>query len=1729
MNQFFLQLDLSSVYSVDVPTLEVLVDGIAVSSILVESNGVTNLVIEFPDASDFPASLQFRFDDGLPESGRSITLNEVRVNNQLIDASDITQSVLLQGNNSTLDTLSNALAFGQIAPTQSDLGTPTLTGNGNDNVNLNGSTEADIIDGAGGNDRIRGRDNDDAINGGDGNDFIFGESGSDTIIGGLGNDIIFGGDDDDFLYGEDGDDSIIGGAGADFINGGIGVDFLIGDAGNDTILGGDGDDFISGLSGDDVILGDDGNDTIAGGDGNDTIVGGDGDDFITGEAGEDTVFAGDGADTILLGVGRDALDAGAGNDIIQLFNGDFAAGETIFGGADTDEIVFLDAITVDFSQGSINTVEQLTGSASGDVVTILDRDFAGFTTLDLEGGSDVLNVFAANDISALGTPSVQDTEIGNLIGDSNDNEITINGAQLNAIINGDGVIDLGGGTNDTINLTTTSNDLNTLGNTDADILGVEFITALPSATGVSISLTNQTEDFTVTGGDFNDTLNLGTGNDTINGGDGNDNISGRDGNDIIDGGIGDNTLNGNNGNDLFIDSGGNDVINGGGDIDTITYASALGGITVNLDTTASQDTMNAGTDRISNVENVIGSNFDDVIQSNGSANVIEAGEGNDIIVVDGRDGFDDTYDGGNGFDVIRNFHVGAPQGANESIFFDTETTFISIEEIDAQNQEIRLGNGTTIDFTNIVLTDVVDIFASNTHDNVTGSAGDDVILGRNGNDIIDGGEGNDTIEAGANDDTVTGGEGDDIIRGGSGVDVLNGNNGNDIFQISGTEGIDDTFNGGDGIDTLLNITTNTITFDSETTFNSIEILDGNNEIVQVSANTTIDFSPIASTVNVLRFQGNNGGNETITGTQVDDIIFGQNGNDILNGGEGNDTLNGGNNDDILTGGNGNDILVGGGGVDILNGDAGNDVFEVSGTTARDDTFNGGADNDVIRNSGTGNITFNGSTIFNSIEEIDGNGARINIDAGSVVDFSSIITSTNVSEIRGNNSTTTFETITGTQDDDFINGQNGNDILNGADGDDILNSGNGNDTLNGGLGNDTLRGNGTGANILNGDEGNDIFDARGLEGRDNTFNGGDGNDIIVNTTTNALNFNSGTNFIDVEEIDGNNEFINIDVGSTVDFSSITTSTDVLLIRGNNSSTSGETITGTQDDDAIDGRNGNDVLNGFTGNDDILGGGGDDIIVGGVGSDTLTGGSGNDTILSLDSSVSGASGVSITVGADILNATFDSGLDGFTFSDGGFGGSDPAGGDFARDTSTAGALQLTIDDNGTDTDQADLSGSFDIAFSLTEATDNVTLEFDYVFNLAANFEANEGASVFVELDGTAFGVEPNNFVFQMFGDGNGGTADIVSNSASINFGTLSAGSYNLSLGGFLNAFTFGDEVFTLSFDNVVISEALASSGATLPGIDADSTSTNILDGGDGNDILIGSSGADTLLGGDGNDELRSSSTQDLTVTDIEITDLSQLDSYAGQDVNPTESLITDGFTLDGNSWKSVSGAFTITTDTILEFEFRSVSEGEIHGIGFDFDNTLSGAQTIQLYGTQSFGVGGATYTDIGNFQSFSLNVSDFLGTGVFDRIFFVNDDDANSSANSSFRNIRIVEPSGTSINTTTLNGGEGQDDLFGSLGEDIFVFENASDVFTNPDTVHDFSATQGDTLDISDILSGTGANAGNIASFVDVSEANGLRIDTSGSGSFSAANTAATFSGTTDVLDAATLLANTNLII
>ncbi|MGN5081365.1 DUF5801 repeats-in-toxin domain-containing protein [Aeromonas sp. 31P] len=154
---------------------------------------------------------------------------------------------------------------------------------------------------------------------------------------------------------------------------------------------------------------------------------------------------------------------------------------------------------------------------------------------------------------------------------------------------------------------------------------------------------------TLTGSYLDEILIGGAGTDTLNG---------NAGNDILLGGAGNDSLNGGEGNDILVGGAGNDTLNGGAGNDTASYIDSTTGVTVTVNGN-NQATGGAGTDSLSNMENLVGSMFNDSLTGDGNANVLSglagsdilSGGGGDDLLLGGADG--DTLTGGGGKDTFK--------------------------------------------------------------------------------------------------------------------------------------------------------------------------------------------------------------------------------------------------------------------------------------------------------------------------------------------------------------------------------------------------------------------------------------------------------------------------------------------------------------------------------------------------------------------------------------------------------------------------------------------------------------------------------------------------------------------------------------------------------------------------------------------------------------------------------------------------------------------------------------------------------------------------------------------------------------------------------------------------------------------------------------------------------------------------------------------------------------------
>jgi len=234
-----------------------------------------------------------------------------------------------------------------------------------------------ILNGTNNDDELVGSINNDIIRGRNGIDFILADAGNDIVFAGNDDDLVFGDAGNDILFGDNGNDTVDGGAGNDQVFGGRGNDNLTGDIGNDILSGNENDDFIDGGDGTDVLFGGTGSDSLNGGLGNDTLWGGDGDDFLLDVSGNNTLLGGNGADVFIdvgNSTGRNTLFGGAGSDLFVI-------------GAES------------LSSTGIDVVRDFRAGAGGDVIDVTSV----LNSVDFAlGAGNGASVSATNSTGALG-------------------------------------------------------------------------------------------------------------------------------------------------------------------------------------------------------------------------------------------------------------------------------------------------------------------------------------------------------------------------------------------------------------------------------------------------------------------------------------------------------------------------------------------------------------------------------------------------------------------------------------------------------------------------------------------------------------------------------------------------------------------------------------------------------------------------------------------------------------------------------------------------------------------------------------------------------------------------------------------------------------------------------------------------------------------------------------------------------------------------------------------------------------------------------------------------------------------------------------------------------------------------------------------------------------------------------------------------------------------------------
>ena len=1046
----------------------------------------------------------------------------------------------------------------------------------------------------------------------------------------------------------------------------------------------------------------------------------------------------------------------------------------------------------------------------------------------------------------------------------------------------------------------------------------------------------------------------------------------------------------------------------------------------------------------SNTEDIVTSNYNDIIYAGAGDDDVETKDGDDVII--GGLG-DDRLEGGRGDDVYV-YNVG--DGRDDII--------------DASGSDIiKMGEGITKDDVYLTMnsggyhflvrfkdndTDQIRIFNQFTYD--TNSV--ETILFTNGDTInlkdqalkgqYIGTTGDDDINLGLNFDgnIVEAGKGDDIIQSSYYSDdtyIFNIGDGKDIIYSNNNDGGINKIKFGAGIrkddiyfDTAMNIQHEG--YGSHYNF-VIRFNDNDNDQIAISYNHNYDHH----TITTLEFEDGtildisdvdllDNVNESISGTASDDILDGRGGDDDLYGSDGDDILIGGTGDDSILGGSGHDTYIfnKGDGKDIIgsinNGDTNsNDKIVFGESILQENIYLLASGYNLIvkfRDNDSDQIT-----LGNHLSDFSTKTELLEFYDGSVMDLMDI-----------DNLQLSYE---GRDVTDYIHGNEAANEIDAKDGDDRIFANGGDDIITGGLGDD----------YIYGGSGNDSY----------IFNIGDGRDTISDSEgSDKIQFGEGIQLEDIYFVKesystlhikfANNsddqitissyffgsivEILEFFDGSTIDISDSDSFTFQFLTTDEN-----DGISGSNNADIIDGKGGNDFLRGLDGDDILIGGLGDDNITGGAGSDSyiFNIGDGIDTITDnsgdLDKIIfgEGITAVDIYINTQTYNedahlylnfkdnasdqiiikhyASYDNNkVEQLQFADG----------------STLNIADLSVEYYGTDAadsiKSSDISADFNVTIYAGDGDDNI----------------NGGSG-----DETVYGEGGNDIISVRDGDNyvDGGDGD--------------------------------DQITTQNGNNEIYGGA--GNDSVYAGAWSNTPYDNFVDLGDGDDYVNAGAGNDTIFGGEGEDQIYSGAGDDI------IDGGEGNDEIHGEGGNNT---LTGGLGLD----KFIISNFEETSvDTITDFDISSSGDkidlAQLSDVVYfsGFNIYQEGSDAIIEISNKKI-----VLKNIDHSQLSETNFSGLLKEGGYNLIGSQFNDDLHPWDISGMLDgdyISIYGGDGDDVlfdyygNGDLLDGGAGDDilnvsqknvTLFGGSGSDIFKFSHDSEAAIYHNVIEDFDLNDSD---------------------------------------------------------------------
>jgi Ca2+-binding RTX toxin-like protein len=845
------------------------------------------------------------------------------------------------------------------------------------------------------------------------------------------------------------------------------------------------------------------------------------------------------------------------------------------------------------------------------------------------------------------------------------------------------------------------------------------------------------------------------------------------------------------------------------------------------------------------------------------------------------------------------------------------------------------------------------------------------------------------------------------------------------------------------------------------------------------------------------------GNDTITLNEANGALPKAN----LFGGVGNDTLIGGSGADQLFGQAGNDTLLGKGGFDFLFGGANNDTL--TGGDADDQVFGEAGDDRMIWNPGDDSDVNEGGTGTDTIEvnggngtevfTVTANGTRVRFDRIDPAPFALDLGTSEKLVLNANGGDDSFSatgnlaaliqiTVDGGAGNDTLLGSNGIDLLLGGDGNDLIDGQQGNDVALLGAGNDvfqwdpgdgsdTVEGqDGVDAMLFNGSAGSELFDISANGGRVR-FTRNLGNIVMDLNDLEKIDLNAlgGTDGATVNDLTGTDlTTININLAGTLGGTAGDTQPDTVTVNGTSANDiidlfgSGTSVAvvglpvlvnvtnseETNDSLVVNALGGNDgvtastlvagivklTVDGGIGHDTLLGSRGDDVLLGGDGDDFIDGQQGND-LIRLGAGDDDFQWDSAD-GSDTVEG--EAGIDSMLFFGANFSENIDISANGPRVRFLRDVANVTMDLNGLEQIEfRALGGADNIVVGDLSGTDAARIDLD----LRGPAGGGDGAADTITVNGTQ-----GDDVFGAAGDAGGVSVSGLHTKVNIFF--QEQASDRLTLNG-------------LGGNDVIDNTSLEADGIQLT-----------VNGGLGNDVMIGSEGNDLITGGDGDDTAFMGAGDDTFVWNPG----DDNDTLEGQD--GVDKMVFNGanvaeiIDISANGgrvrfFRSIANVVMDTND-VERIDFNALGGADVIAV-----NDLSGTDVTEvnlnlastLGGTAGDGQPDSVIVQGTSGDDVALVIGDASGISVLGLAAVVNitgSEPANDRLTvNALAGDDVVEASGlAAVIGLTASGDEGDDILIGSEGADTLLGGAGDDVLLGGPGLDVLDGGDGDDIEIQD---------------------------------------------------------------